>query len=193
MPDIRYACIGGRPFSEKNPTGLTPAQLLICEKIGGYIAEQGYIVDSGNAPGADQAYGKGVNRVNPALLHLHLGWKGFEERAVRDGNVIHLLEDLDEKTFDFYTETARYYRKNGFAGLRQGGIKLMTRNSSIVMPPPTLEPVTRVIAFPGAKPGGGGTGQGMRIADGKSIPLSDISKMNAAQLEALCNLIAEGK
>ena len=192
MPDIRYACIGGRPFSEKNPTGLTPDQLLICERIGGHIAERGYIVDSGNAPGADQAYGRGVNRVNPELLHLHLPWRSFEAQAVRDGNVIHALEDLDAEVLEFYKELAHKAR-GGFGGLRQGGIKLMTRNSSIVIPPPAVLSTVRVIAFPSAKRGGGGTGQGMRIAALREIPLSDVSKMNYTQLEALCNLITEGK
>ncbi len=192
MSDRRAAAIGGRPYSAKNPTGLTPERLEVCRKVGRFLAERGYIIDSGNAPGADQAYGRGVNSVDPSLLHLHLPWAGANKGAIVAGNVVHVLEELDEKTLDFYTETARYYRKNGFGGLNQWGIKLMTRNSSILMPPPTLVPVTMVIAHPSSKSWGGGTGQGMRIAEGKGIPLHDISKMDYTQLEALCNLIAGG-
>jgi hypothetical protein len=193
MLDERYACIGGRPFDAmKNPTGLVDAQLQVCYELGVYLAELGIIVDSGNAPGADQAYGRGVNSVDPSLLHLHLPWKSFEAHAVVAGNVVHLLGDLDTKTLGFYTELAAKYH-NHWRNLKATVRPLMVRNSSIIIPPPATLATKRVIAFPSTKRGGGGTGQGMRIAEGEGIPLSDISKMGDAQLEALCNLIAEGR
>lgn len=71
-------CIGART---------TPERILShMEKIGEAIAlEQGCVI-SGNAPGADQAFVKGANQIDPKQVKLFLPWRSFEKHALVSGN-----------------------------------------------------------------------------------------------------------
>lgn len=178
----RVACIGSRD--------LNPYQTAMCEKLGAWIVQCGHILDSGNAPGADQAYARGANQFRPDLVHLHLPWYNFERQAIHDDNVVHILDDLDQLHLDFYNKIAQ---KNhpAFHRLSQGAKKLMIRNSSIVFPPPMYFPVDMCLAIPSAKRGGGGTGQGMRIAQHESIKLVDLRGYLDPDLFLLCEDITK--
>lgn len=70
------ACVGARA---------TPA-LSWMEETGAKLASAGYRVSSGNAPGADQAWARGANSVNPMLLSLFLPWEDFERAAIHPAN-----------------------------------------------------------------------------------------------------------
>jgi len=181
---MRAACIGSR--------ALTKEQLDICESLGAWLVRCGHIVDTGNAEGADQAFARGGNTVNPELVHLHLPWYNFNREAIVEGNQIHLLDDLKESEFRLYEVIAQQYHPN-WKALNRGGRKLMIRNSSILIPPPEFWPVDLCLAWPSDKPGGGGTGQGMRIAAAEHVDtrLVDLRHQSPADLFNLCEEIRE--
>ncbi len=181
---MRVACIGSRDLDDYQTT--------VCEKLGGYIVQCGHTLHSGNAPGADQAFARGGNAVDPAAVHLHLPWSNFERQATHPDNVVHSLDDLDEAHLKLYTYIAKRHHP-AFRRLSQGAVKLMVRNSSILLPPPAYLPVGRCLAIPSDKKGGGGTGQGMRIAVYEGIPLVDLRNCREPDLFRLCEEIARWK
>lgn len=169
---MRMAGIGSRD--------LQASDLQTCLALGQFIAKCGGELHSGNARGADQAFAAGANSVNPELVHLHLPWPNFEKEAIVGGNHIHLPQEQSA-----YDVTAAKYHP-AWRHLSQGARKLHTRNVSIVCWP-TIKDM--VLAFPSQKKGGGGTGQGMRVAEGHDIPVIDLNGMDTAQLHTLCESI----
>ncbi len=160
--------------------GLQPIDLNTCFRLGQFIAKCGGVLDSGNADGADQAFAEGANSVDPALVHLHLPWPNFNREAIVRGNVIHLPQEQSR----FAEEAAKYHP--AWRRLSQGAQKLHIRNVDIVCWPRLKD---MVLAFPSQKRGGGGTGQGMRVAEGYDIPVIDLNGMDEAQLYTLCEFI----
>ena len=77
---LRFACIGSR----RTP----PAYLKLMEYLGEAIVENGDWVVSGNCKGADQAYAKGANKVDPTKVLLYLPWKTYETSALVKGNEV---------------------------------------------------------------------------------------------------------
>lgn len=139
----------------------TPADiLLIMEKVGVYVASKGYTLRSGNATGADQAFARGVNRVDPSRLELHLPWNTYNKEAIVPGNII--IEQIDPS----YMEIARKYHPN-WAALKQGGRSMMARNIGIVTG------VVQVICWMDPQKHGG-TGQGVRYAAANKIPVINL-------------------
>jgi len=72
------ACVGARA---------TPAPILSwMEETGAKLISQGYAITSGNAPGADQAWARGANTVDPRHVSLFLPWEDFERAAIHPAN-----------------------------------------------------------------------------------------------------------
>jgi hypothetical protein len=164
----RIACIGSR--------GLKVSEVLACESIGRAIAERGWELHTGNAKGADQAFARGANEVNPKLVHLHLPWYKYERDAIVPGNVVRCVDDLPEWDLGWYTEFARGNHP-AWSHLKQGVRKLMIRNGMIIAAcEGTYVDVT--IAWPSDKMGGGGTGQGMRMSAEVKATLIDLAQTN---------------
>jgi hypothetical protein len=66
---IYFAGIGSRE---------TPIDVLdIMQKLSIVFAKKGWILRSGHAPGADQAFEKGCDKVN-GPKEIYIPWKGFE-------------------------------------------------------------------------------------------------------------------
>lgn len=165
------ACIGSR--------GLKVSEVFACESIGRAIAEKGWELHTGNAKGADQAFARGANEVNPKLVHLNLPWFKYERQAVVAGNVVHTVEDLEPLALDWYTEFARNNHP-AWNHLSQGVRKLMIRNGMIIVPRLSGQGsrVDVTIAWPSDKMGGGGTGQGMRMCGEVKATLIDLTQTN---------------
>jgi len=173
------ACIGSRSLSAE--------QIETCETLGQFIARCGHVVSSGNAEGADQAFQRGAGKVSGKNVSVHLPWPGFNLNVALTFYQCRIVSELDSDVYREYEEmAAKYHPKWKF--LRQGARKLHTRNVGILFPEPHT-PVKMVIAWPSQKPGGGGTGQGMRIAEGLGIPLVDISNAGRTELFHLCERI----
>ena len=188
---MNYAGIGSRD--------LTPEQIEVCEKLGSWFAQCGHTLHTGNALGADQAFARGANQVNPELVHLWLPWGSYESGAVQPGNVRHVLGEYSPDMLAALEVEVREFHP-AWHRLKQGGRKLMMRNGLIISPASKpskkqvamRKPVDLVIAFPNPnKPGGGGTGHGLRLASKKyGIPIVDLTKENRGALESLCDWAA---
>lgn len=184
---MRVACIGSRD--------LTPEQTDICERLGQWLVSHGHIISTGNAEGADQAFARGGNSVDPTKVHLWLPWYRYERQAIVPGNQVVLFTALSDQLQTLLLTLAEKFHP-AWGKLTQGGQKLQGRNGLIILdriPEPTellfpkIELMTdRVLALPSSRPGGGGTGQGMRMAQNYGIPVTNLRDMSRAQLRSLC-------
>lgn len=165
---MRVACIGSRDLNRD--------QVAQCQKIGALIVANGFELHSGNALGADQAFASGANQEHPDLVHLHLPWASYERKAVRPENHVYVYPFGNMK---FYVDVAADAHPN-WNNLKSAVRKLHARNSSILIP--DQKEVDVCIAWPSSRPGGGGTGQGMRIATARGINLIDLTKTNPQQV-----------
>lgn len=148
------ACIGSRKIE--------PQEAEFMFRIGAWLAKQGYDVYSGNAEGSDQAFGRGVNSVDPTRLFLCLPWHSYERDKIVPGNRVVPKQDI------WWTEAAKYHPV--WDKLPQGPRLLHARNVGIV------KGRRQVIARPNPlKVGGGGTGMGLRLAEAYGIPVMDLT------------------
>ena len=176
---MRIAGIGTRD--------LPPDEVEVCEKLGRFCAENGIRVSSGNAKCTDQAFGRGVNSVDPTLLDVALPWPSYNKEALVPGNVIrtdhvHWYRDL----------AAKHHPK--WEHLSEGVRSLHTRNVTILMPEEN-EPVSLVLALPNTtKSWGGGTGFGMKLASQElGIEVLNIRNWSPPLLAELCERLREMK
>jgi hypothetical protein len=74
------ACVGSRA---------TPAPIISwMEETAAKLVTAGHTINSGNAPGADQAWARGANTVDPSRVVLFLPWDSFERQAIHPKNRI---------------------------------------------------------------------------------------------------------
>lgn len=152
---MRIAAIGSRK--------ITPEQYDLFYKIGRYLSSQGYFISSGNANGTDQSFADGVNSSNPKNLLLYLPWATYNQDSIHCENKI-----LKEPKIQWFDLTAPFHP--GWKNLSQGVKRLMARNYGIIYK------ADKVIALLNHnKSGGGGTGQGVRIANHLKIPVLDLN------------------
>lgn len=176
---MRIAGIGSRE--------LAPEQLEICRTLGAWAVQQGHELFSGNAEGADYAFATGGNSVDPTRVNLMLPWRSYNERQLHPDNRVASVEDLYENERKYYTALAQEHHP-AWPRLSRGARLLHMRNGLILCPPTRKGsfPVDLCLAWPSQKPGGGGTGQGMRIAQALGIRLVDLSLTTRGELHALC-------
>jgi hypothetical protein len=96
---------------------------------------------------------------------LYLPWRTYEAQAVLRYNEIHLPEEASEELV-----ALAQLAHPAWDHLSQGVRKLMIRNVQIV------HESKFVVALPNLKPGGGGTGHGVRVAELLDIPVYDLNK-----------------
>jgi hypothetical protein len=152
---IYYAGIGSRE---------TPIIILhYFKKLGYYFAQQGYILRSGHAPGADQAFEIGCDNAN-GQKEIYLPWSGFE------GSSSELVVN-NSKAFEIAEKFHPYWQN-----LKQGGQKLQARNSHQVLGLDLNTPSSFIVCWTKNGSGSGGTGQALRIAKAYDIPVFDAGK-----------------
>ena len=153
----KIACIGKRE--------ITPEDEKLLMKIGGYLATQGHVISSGNAEGSDRFFALGANMVDPARVELHLPVKDHNPKQIWLLNKLVVDGEVPE-----YRETASKLHP-AWDKLPDFVKKLHTRNVGIV------KDASLVIALPNwEKPGGGGTGMGLKVAQELNIPVLDLTK-----------------
>ncbi len=157
------ACVGSRE---------TPADVLAwMERFGAEIVHRGGHILTGNAPGADQAWARGGNSVDPTKVHLRLPWVDFERQAIHPDNDVTVLEHLGIDAWRHCAALASAQHKR-WLQLSQGAQKLVARNVLII------EPATLAIGYLNAgKVGGGGTGGAMRIAGLVGVPFVRVNTL----------------
>lgn len=144
---------------------LTRSQHAYLESVGIHLAEQGHILTTGNAQGADQAFALGASIVNPDLVELYLPWPRYEVKKAIPGQTFWTADQARPE----HVDVARRAHP-AWDHLKDGVRKLLVRNAMIIMR--WGEPVIAVYAFPNTeKRGWGGTGHGIRCAALVGVPV----------------------
>lgn len=144
----------------------TPAEVqTVMEQTATYLCSQGWTLRSGGAQGADQAFERGCDAVK-GQKEIFLPWKGFE------GNKS-LLYTIPQQAFVLASKFHPGWEKMEAAG-KQGAQKLHARNVLQILGAHLDAPVRGVICWTSRGSGEGGTGQALRIASSRSIPVLDL-------------------
>lgn len=159
-----YAGIGSR----KTP----PEVLKIFVYISGYLAQKGFTLRSGRAPGADQAFEEGCDEYD-GKKEIYLPWRHFEgsksKLIVQDSGAFKVAE--------------RFYHSD-WNNLSSPVKKLMARNSHQILGWDLHSPSAFVLCWTKNGSGRGGTGQAIRIAERFAIPVFDAGKYDLQDIES---------
>ena len=167
---------GALVFAQERPqiyTGIgsreTPVEILqLMARIGYTLAQNGWILRSGHAPGADQAFEHGARQAK-GKMEIYLPWNGFENAYT--GN------RQPEYIVGFHPDAERVASLHHPAWERcsQGARKLHTRNVFQVAGLDLETFSDMVICWTKDGKRGGGTGQTLRIAEHLQIPIFDLA------------------
>jgi hypothetical protein len=155
----------------------TPQDILeLMEWVAHRLYVMGYTLRSGGAPGADQAFERGLSEADEdrdkiqAHAEIYLPWKSFE---------------ADSRTWikpkrEFPQEEAYELGKKyhpGWKFLTYGAMKLHARNIHQILGYDVTnpEPSEFLVCWTAGGTGGGGTGQAIRVADDFIIPIFDLA------------------
>lgn len=162
-----YAGIGSR----ETPRDVCLQMTAIAKRL----ASLGYTCNSGGADGADTAFERGavINR------QIFLPWDGFNGKHVETMNKFHNTWKYSVPPFN--GDLVRKYHPKPDA-LSDAGWKFMSRNSYQVLGNDLNTPVEFVLCWTKDGKASGGTGQAIRIANDKGIPVfnlkTDIDKFS---------------
>lgn len=137
--------------------------------VGRYLTKKKFILRSGHAEGADQAFEKGCDLVS-GRKEIYLPWKGFE------GSNSNLIVE-DEEAFEIAERFHPYWHN-----LKQGAKKLQARNSHQILGKDLKTLSKFVICWTKKGKGVGGTGQAIRIAEHYNIPVFDAGKYDNLEM-----------
>lgn len=158
-----YAGIGSRE---------TPPEVIEwMETIGEQLALAGWVLRSGFADGADNAFARGAERGDGAM-ELYVPWPGFNDAPTDDSRVI-CIEDLPTKIQYQLLHIAENFHPN-WKACSQAAKKLHSRNVPQIAGVDINTPVNCVICWTPRGQHGGGTGQAIRIAKSLDIPIFDL-------------------
>lgn len=123
------------------------------------LANKGYTLRSGGAPGADTAFECGAHD-----NRIYLPWHGFNGKK---GIVCGRIPSLRDIAMTYHPAWHR---------LTDAGKKLMTRNTAQVLGyHPETQRSEFIVCWTPEGRGGGGTGQAIRIARAYGIPVYDLA------------------
>lgn len=155
-----YAGVGSRT---------TPEPILKeMERLASVAATNGWWLRTGNAKGADQAFAKGANAVDPSKVILYLPWPSYEKQAIVEGNRIAKAGSL-AKAHEIVWKLHPLGKK-----LEKGPLTLHARNVFILLGKDLDKPVAHVICWTPKGLPFGGTGMAIRIAEEYKIPVINL-------------------
>ena len=156
-----YAGIGSRE---------TPPEILETMDVAGLrLAKAGWILRTGGAPGADQAFWRGASWGHSHLVEVYLPWDGFEGFKEGEPSQGYVQANPSPESF----EIAKKYHPAWFK-LSQGARRLMARNSHQVLGKDLDEPVDCIICYTEGGKLKGGTAQALRMAEDMAIPVYNL-------------------
>lgn len=135
------------------------------------LAARGYTLRTGGAAGADQAFLEGAGGPS-GQVELFLPWPGFRGWRARPG--MRLFERATPEAY----RLAEQYHPN-WRNLRHAVKSLHARNVHQVLGAALDDPVRFVLCWTPDGSGSGGTGQAIRIAQDRSIPVFDLAEARA--------------
>lgn len=159
-----YAGIGSR----ETPPAI--CQLMI--KIAHDLEDQGYILRSGGAEGADKAFESGVKY--QARKEIYLPWRGFNGNQ----SILYLADDIFKKVegnslLKKTVEIAKYYHP-AWDKLSNGAKRMMIRNIFQVLGGKLDSPVDFIVCWTKDGSATGGTGQALRYAMDHGIKIYNL-------------------
>jgi len=172
---VHYAGIGTRfPTDE---------QATLCTNIGKYLAQHGWTLHTGAAIGVDQIFTRAALRAGGRVV-LHIPWAKHEQefrdsipRELRKLVEVRVLKSKkSERDYAAFDSVVKYHPAPGY--LSWGAACLHARNYRILVPEDD-QPVDFVVACP--SPQGGGTMQGVRIAQSLEVPVVRLDLISGAE------------
>jgi hypothetical protein len=155
-----YAGIGSRD---------TPDEIQgFMNSIGEFLAKKNLILRSGGARGADTAFEEGCDSVQ-GEKHIYLPWIGFNGHT----SPLHII------TISALELAQTYHPHWGY--LRDPEKRLMARNGYQILGADLKTPVEFVICWTKAGKITGGTGQALRIACDRKIPVWNLANKKDLQ------------
>lgn len=142
------------------------AVLSLMELIAFYLAEQGHILRSGGAPGADQAFERGCD-IADGRKEIFIPWNGFQNRNAR--TEVGVLASITGRALELAAEVHPNWGACSIAAQ-----KLHARNCYQILGTNLDNPVSDVVCWTPGGNGGGGTGQALRLAKKLGIPIWDL-------------------
>lgn len=146
-------------------------------RVASFLCGKGYILRSGGAPGADQAFEAGV--IDPERKEIYLPWRGFERNC-----------SLRYRVSDEAISMAEGYHP-AWEKLSLNGRLMMGRNMYQVLGEDLGTPSEFVVCWTSDGYATGGTGQAIRVAHDKGIPVFNLH--NRIELEAVSRWLVMGK
>ena len=161
--DRIYAGIGSRQ---------TPPEILaVMERIAEALARDGWTLRSGGAAGADAAFERGCYRAG-GDKQIFLPHPGYNDHP----------SPLHSVTADMLALAAKHHPK--WETLPEPARLLIARNGAQVLGPDLASPVDVVVCWTQGGSAKGGTGQAIRVATDRGIPIVNLGDHRAAGLEA---------
>lgn len=155
--------------------------LVLMGRIAQYLAEIGYTLRSGAAPGADTAFEDHAKQD----MEIYLPWIGFAGRP--DEPPYFPLERMNFKVLNIAAQITEKYHP-GWNHLSTAAAKLHIRNAFQVLGKDLKTPSDFVVCW---SPKKGGTTQAIRIAEAHKIPVFNLTSPDA--LPALRQWLRERK
>lgn len=158
----------------------TPEEVLKdMKKLGYILAENGWSLRSGHAPGADQAFEEGALLSGKSGMEIYLPWDGFERAPRYDRRYFVPFERED-----LYKEAERVAAQfhPAWGRCSSGARKMHTRNVAQVSGPEMQQASQFVICWTLNGRRGGGTGQALRIANYLHIPIFDLALVKPQEI-----------
>lgn len=169
-----YAGIGSRE---------TPKEIQDLMSIAAsQLEENGFILRSGAAPGADTAFERGVR--SSQNWEIFIPWSGFQNRTGRERNVFLPHEGDLQGALDY----ARKYHP-AWNRLTDPVKMLMARNTYQVLGLMLDAPAKFILCWTPKGSGSGGTGQAIRIAKACGIPVFDMGGMSTDEINERVNAL----
>lgn len=173
-----YAGIGSRR---------TPPDILdLMRQAGSVLARRGWVLRTGMAGGADQAFYRGASA--HGALELYLPWPAFEAKARVSGGAEQFV--LSQPTEAAHELAARFHP--AWSRLSRAVRSLHARNAHQVLGPNLASPARFVVCWtPDGSLDGqgrrvGGTGQALRIAHEHAIPVFNLARPEHAERVLRC-------
>jgi hypothetical protein len=159
----------------------TPSDVLeMMAKIGYKLAEWGWTLRSGHAPGADQAFEDGAF-IAGGKMEIFLPWDGFEKARHDEVRYYTPSKYFPE---EIYAEAYRVAEKAhpNWEACNSWARALHTRNVFQIGGPDLQVKPDMIICWTKDGKRGGGTGQALRIAKPLNVPIFDLAIHTTGQI-----------
>lgn len=164
---LKYAGIGAR----ETPTDV----LAIMGSIAKSLTEEGWMLRTGGAKGADSAF---AENALPELREIHIPWDGYNGHFIRDIDTImpKLTDEIEHLTASHH-DAWNALRKDRVTPVLSDAVrKFMFRNTTIVAGEHLTDRVQMIICW---TPGGeivGGTGHALRLAKTLGVRVFNLAR-----------------